>query len=403
MRQHDICITGYSLLCALGEDADAAWTAIETGPPGERCRWDRFAPFGYFPLASFDAERRIPSKDIRYMQQSMLSGVYAAGLALESAGLKGDAELLRRTDLIVAACEGERDEALDRAIHEARRSAEAPEEVLNEMLVRDLRPSLFLAQLPNLFAANIGIVEGVGGSSLTLIGEESAGFHAVRLGCQRIRWGRSDVVLVGGVSSAEKLDLQIGFGSAARLRTEEGGEELALGSAAGFVVLESVDHARSRGVPILASISGCRQLGALPQGEDERTNIDALLEASLPSIDTEPIWLVSGSNRPALARTERRWGEKRFGPKMHYRDTTSHTGALLEACLPANLALGAACLRRHSSRVLVSCQGHDYGQAGVLLESARGPSAGRAQRVPERERWGWGPSALMEEAKASTL
>jgi 3-oxoacyl-[acyl-carrier-protein] synthase II len=174
----------------------------------------------------------------------------------------------------------------------------------------------------------------------------------VRLGCQRIRWGRSKVVLVGGVSTAEKLDSQIGFGSAGRLRTREGGEGLALGSAAGFVVLESAEHARSRGAPILASIEGWRPPGAFPPGEH----------------DADPAWFVSGTNGSALARTERSWAEERIGTRMHYRNTTSHTGALLEACLPANLALGAACLRRHSARVLVSCQGHDYGRAAVLLE-----------------------------------
>jgi 3-oxoacyl-[acyl-carrier-protein] synthase II len=291
------------------------------------------------------------------MQQSMLSGVYAAALALESAALKGEADLLRRVDLIVAACEGERDEALDRAMYEALGSAAVPEETLNEMLVRDLRPSLFLAQLPNLFAANICIVQGVSGSSLTLIGEESAGFHAVRLACQRIRWGRSDMVLVGGVSSAEKLDQQIGFGSAGRLRTRQGKEGLALGSAAGFVVLESVSHARSRGAGIIASIGGCHQLGASPRGVP-------------PEIGGKPDWVVSGTQRAELARAERIWAKEHSTPAVSYRNTTEYTGALLEACLPANLALGAACLRRHHSRVLVHCQGHDYGQAAVLLEMA---------------------------------
>ena len=43
-------------------------------------------------------------------------GTYAAGLALESAGVKGNAEMLARTDMIVAAGGGERDIAADTAI-----------------------------------------------------------------------------------------------------------------------------------------------------------------------------------------------------------------------------------------------------------------------------------------------
>ena len=43
-------------------------------------------------------------------------GTYAAGLALDTAGVKGNAELLARTDMIVAAGGGERDIAADSAI-----------------------------------------------------------------------------------------------------------------------------------------------------------------------------------------------------------------------------------------------------------------------------------------------
>ncbi len=43
-------------------------------------------------------------------------GTYAAGLALDSAGIKGNAEILDRTDMIVAAGGGERDLAVDIAI-----------------------------------------------------------------------------------------------------------------------------------------------------------------------------------------------------------------------------------------------------------------------------------------------
>ena len=43
-------------------------------------------------------------------------GVYAAGLALESAGMKGNADLLAHTDMIVAAGGGERDGKVDISI-----------------------------------------------------------------------------------------------------------------------------------------------------------------------------------------------------------------------------------------------------------------------------------------------
>ncbi len=129
------------------------------------------------------------------------------GLALDSAGLKGNTELLARTDMIVAAGGGERDIAADTAILSGLPGAEKPEAFLNERLMSDLRPTLFLAQLSNLLAGNISIVHGVTGSSRTFMGEESAGVDAVRIALSRIEAGQSDIALVGGSHNSERPDL----------------------------------------------------------------------------------------------------------------------------------------------------------------------------------------------------
>ncbi len=134
-------------------------------------------------------------------------GTYAAGLALDGAGVKGNADLLARMDMIVAAGGGERDVAVDAAILSGLPKAERPEAFLNERLMSDLRPTLFLAQLSNLLAGNISIVHGVTGSSRTFMGEEAAGVDAVRIALARIAAGQSDIALVGGAYNAERPDL----------------------------------------------------------------------------------------------------------------------------------------------------------------------------------------------------
>ena len=88
--------------------------------------------------------------------------------------------------MIVAAGGGERDYAVDAAIMSALPSAADPGAYLNEHLLSDLRPTLFLAQLSNLLAGNISIVHGVVGSSRTFMGEEASGTDAVRIACARI-------------------------------------------------------------------------------------------------------------------------------------------------------------------------------------------------------------------------
>src|SRR4029450_3344969 len=154
----------------------------------------------------------IPKRgDQRQMEPWQRIGVYTAGLALASRGVKGDAALLDRTDMIVAAGGGERDVAVDAKILTGIRGQSNPEAFINERLMNDLRPTLFLAQLPNLVAGNISIVHGIVGSSRTFIGEESAGVDAVRVADARIAAGKSDITLVGGAYSAERLDIVLNY------------------------------------------------------------------------------------------------------------------------------------------------------------------------------------------------
>jgi 3-oxoacyl-[acyl-carrier-protein] synthase II len=71
-------------------------------------------------------------------------------LALDDAGLKEDAEACASMDMIVAAGGGERDIAVDTLIVEESRKRNDREQLLNEKLTTELRPTLFLAQLSNL-------------------------------------------------------------------------------------------------------------------------------------------------------------------------------------------------------------------------------------------------------------
>ena len=108
-------ITGIGIVSCLGEGPEAHWQALERGPSAGRCHDLR--ALHHPPLAPLDFDKQIPKKgDQRQMEPWQRIGTYAAGLALESAGLKGNAEMLARTDMIVAAGGGERDIAADSAI-----------------------------------------------------------------------------------------------------------------------------------------------------------------------------------------------------------------------------------------------------------------------------------------------
>src|SRR5262249_60631190 len=109
-----------------------------------------FRPCVVHALAPTAFDKQIPKKgDQRHIEPWHRIGTYAAGLALDSAGAKGNAALLGHMDMIVAAGGGERDEAVDSAILSQLPKAAHPEQFLNDRLMSDLRPTLFLAQLSN--------------------------------------------------------------------------------------------------------------------------------------------------------------------------------------------------------------------------------------------------------------
>src|ERR1700704_2625178 len=274
----EVWITGIGLATSLGEGLDANWDALNQ----RRINVDEknFAPYIVHPWVPVNLDTQIPKKgDQRQMEAWQRIGTYAAGLALDSAGVKGNKEILGRMDMIVAAGGGERDLAVDCNILNMEAKGNSAPGFLNERLMNDLRPTLFLAQLSNLLAGNIAIVHGVTGSSRTFMGEEAAGVDAARIALARIAAGQSDIALIGGSQNGERKDLLVlyEFGDFnlkdkfapvwARNKDDSG---FALGSAGVFLVMESREHAEARGArpyakltKVVADLAQRKQPGAV--------------------------------------------------------------------------------------------------------------------------------------------
>jgi 3-oxoacyl-[acyl-carrier-protein] synthase II len=258
----EVWITGIGLASSLGEGLDANWDALQAG----RINADdkTFAPYVVHPLAHINFDAQIPKRgDQRQMEAWQRIGTYAAGLALESAGVKNDKEILGRMDMVISAGGGERDTGVDLAILNAKAKGNAPPSFLNDRLMSDLRPTLFLAQLSNLLAGNIAIVHGVCGTSRTFMGEEAAGIDAARIALARIAAGQSDIALIGGAHNGERKDLILlyEFGNY-NLRDKfvpvwerKDNNGFAIGSTGAFLVLESKAHATARGAKPFARLT----------------------------------------------------------------------------------------------------------------------------------------------------
>ena len=252
-------ITGIGIVSCLGEGLDAHWQGLTSAPPAADAT--SFAPYIVHRIVPLEFDKQIPKKgDQRQMEPWQRIGTYAAGLALDSAGVKAKPELLSRMDMIVAAGGGERDAQVDLNVAANVDKAAKAEAFVNERLMSDLRPTLFLAQLSNLLAGNISIVHGVTGSSRTFMGEESAGVEAVRVAHARIQASQSDLALVGGAYNAERWEVMLHFALGRRLARGESTpvwerHGMELGTIGAFLVLEEKAHAQARGAKPFARIA----------------------------------------------------------------------------------------------------------------------------------------------------
>jgi 3-oxoacyl-[acyl-carrier-protein] synthase II len=346
MADRETWITGIGLVSCLGEGLDAHWQALNAAPPAADAT--SFAPYIVHRIVPLELDKQIPKKgDQRQMEPWQRIGTYAAGLALDSAGVKGNAELLSRMDMIVAAGGGERDAQVDLNVAAGVDKAEKAEAFVNERLMSDLRPTLFLAQLSNLLAGNISIVHGVTGSSRTFMGEESAGVEAVRVAHARIQAKQSDLALVGGAYNAERWEVMLHFALGRRLArgepkpvAERNGMQL--GTVGAFLVLEEKQHAQARGAKPFA------RLAAVVSDQTRRAPgaVSASLEklwGKIPALDPKHVAVISGASGVALATEEELAFLKARG--IAVRATGTHLGHGLEPQFPANIALAAAALR----------------------------------------------------------
>ena len=385
-------ITGIGIVSSLGEGLEAHWDALNA----RRINVDekRFAPYIVHPLAPVSFDAQIPKKgDQRQMEAWQRIGTYAAGLALDSAGVKGNREILGRMDMIVAAGGGERDLAVDMAILNADAKGNSAPSFLNERLMNDLRPTLFLAQLSNLLAGNIAIVHGVSGTSRTFMGEEAAGIDAARIALARIASGQSDIALVGAAHNGERQDLLVlyEFGDFnltdkfAPVWARDKSSGFALGSAGVFLVVESREHAEARGAKpyaklskVVADLAQRKQPGAVTK------SLEALWSKLGVLADNGS--LITGATGVEPATSEERAFLKRH-PGYAVRATGTTFGHTLETQFPLGLALAALSISRGAlfpsndptglevetsappTQIVVVGAGHWQGEGMALVEA----------------------------------
>lgn len=395
---NDVVITGVGIVTCHGVGAEAHVEILGGAQaPGLKIETERFAPYPVHPMPEIDWNQQIAKRgDQRQMENWQRLGVFAAGLALDDSGFKDDADACGTMDMIVAAGGGERDINVDSLIVDEGLKRNDREQLLNEKLTTELRPTLFLAQLSNLLAGNISIVHKVTGSSRTFMGEEAAGISAVETAFHRIRSGQSTHTLVGSALVAERQDVILlyeAIGAHATggwtplwSRDENAGGGIITGSAAAFLMLESRAHAEARGARIYATINA---IGG-DRGARDEGRLEARLDRLAEEVEVDPkatVVFSGASGAHDITAREKGWLDKRFAGSA-VRGYSGVIGQSLEAQFPLGLALAALTLgngvkvapfdtaaetamNAPAANAVVTTVGHSRGEGVAILSAEK--------------------------------
>ena len=254
-------ITGAGAVTPLGTGVENFWDAALHGKSGIG-PITQFDP-SPFPskiageCSDFDPTDFMTKKQARRMDRFAQLGVAAGLEAAESAGV---AEVIQKTPERVAIVLGSGIGGLSTWEREYR--------VLQERGPGRVSPFLITMMVPNMAAGQLAILLGATGPSQCPVLACATGGEAIAEGLELIRRGDADVVIAGsseapitplsmsGFAAIRAVSRYDGDPARASRPFDQGRDGFVMSEGAGAVVLESEEHAASRGAEPIAAVSG---------------------------------------------------------------------------------------------------------------------------------------------------
>ena len=255
-----VVITGMGAMTPLGESIDDYWDSLVNGRSGigpmTLCDSSEFPSRISGEVTGFDPGDYIDRREHRRMARFSQMAVAAAGVAIEDAGLNLSKENEDRIGVVMGNGNGGFPTTEDNARILVRRGG------------MRMSPFFIPMILPNMAAANVSRIYGLKGYTSTVITACAAGTQAIGEAAVALQRGVADVVLGGGCEAGIS---QLGLGGfnviKALSRQNEEPERASRpfdanrdgfvpSEGAGVLVLETLEHAESRGAEILAEVTG---------------------------------------------------------------------------------------------------------------------------------------------------
>ncbi|MEI8250938.1 MAG: beta-ketoacyl-ACP synthase II [Synechococcus sp. ELA057] len=255
-----VVVTGLGAVTPIGNDVAAYWDGLRSGRNG-------VAPITLFDASrhacrfaaevkAFDSSAWLEPKEAKRWDRFCQFGVVAAKQAVTAAGLSIDDSSRHRVGVSIGSGVG------------GLLMMETQAHVLAERGPDRVSPFCVPMMIPNMATGLAAIALGARGPSSAVATACAAGSNAIGDAFRQIQLGLADAMVCGGAESAITPLGVAGFASAKALSFRNDDPATAsrpfdaerngfvIGEGAGVLVLESLEHARSRGATILAEVVG---------------------------------------------------------------------------------------------------------------------------------------------------
>lgn len=256
-----VVITGLGAVTPLGNSVEETWAGIKAGKSG-------IGPITYYDTSvsaikyagevkNFEAEKYMDAQAARKMARFTKFAVAAAKMALDDAGLTGNADVLDKAAIYLGVGIGGFEVTENNCV----KWYESGKKRVNPMTIPQL--------IPNEASGNIAIAFGVHGPCHTIATACSSGTDALGDALDLIRCGRRDVCIAGGTESTITgycVDSFAALQALSRARVDDptkacrpfdkDRDGFVMSEGSGILILEEYEHAKKRGAKIYAELAG---------------------------------------------------------------------------------------------------------------------------------------------------
>lgn len=255
-----VAVTGVGCVCPVGNDIETTWKNICAGRSGVNTITAFDASALELRIAAevkgFDPSVVLGRKETRRMDRYTQFAVVAAYEAIRHAGLPVSTNTPERMGVMVGSGLG------------------GIGTLLNEVGVyqrngpQRVSPFLIPMMLSDSAGGQIAILFGARGPNHSIVSACATGTNAIGEATEVIRRGAADIMITGGAEATIQPIILAGFGIMGALSRrnddppgasrpfDKNRDGFIAGEGAGILILEEMEHARSRGAPILAEVLG---------------------------------------------------------------------------------------------------------------------------------------------------